>query len=69
MFITQTVRMWLQIDYISKKEMQELQCKTLLILGNRDIVKPEDAPVNKRQSALHITKHNAFNVCGKALSH
>ena len=33
--------MWLQIDYISKKEMQELKCKTLLVLGDRDIVKPE----------------------------
>jgi pimeloyl-ACP methyl ester carboxylesterase len=40
-FITNTVKMWLQIDYISKKEMQELKCKTLLVLGDRDIVKPE----------------------------
>jgi pimeloyl-ACP methyl ester carboxylesterase len=33
--------MWLQIDYISKKEMQELHYKTLLILGDRDVVNPE----------------------------
>ena len=40
-FIIKTVKMWLQIDYISKKEMQELHCKTLLILGDRDVVNPE----------------------------
>jgi pimeloyl-ACP methyl ester carboxylesterase len=40
-FISKTVKMWLQIDYITEKEMQELKSKTLLVLGDRDIVKPE----------------------------
>jgi pimeloyl-ACP methyl ester carboxylesterase len=40
-FITNTVKMWLQIDYITVPELENLHCKTLIILGDRDVVKPE----------------------------
>ncbi|MBI3221111.1 MAG: alpha/beta hydrolase [Bacteroidetes bacterium] len=42
-FISKTVKMWLKIDYISEAEMRALKCKTLLIVGDRDVVKPEVA--------------------------
>jgi pimeloyl-ACP methyl ester carboxylesterase len=40
-FISNTVKMWLQIDYITRGELSKLTCKTLVVLGDRDIVIPE----------------------------
>lgn len=40
-FINNTVKMWLQADYISTPELAALSCKALVILGDRDVVKPE----------------------------